>query len=193
MANSLKAARAELDAVREQLAAAQESRAVEEGQRMVGGMMVGTMGTIDREMQADRDERRDHERRERDREDRERANRDRRAPPPPPPPAPAPPPPPAQAVVYPMQDGALAGLMQAIEAESFPRDQLRVLGEAAPANWFVVAQVQRLLKHFDFPNDKLAAARILKPRILDRENYFQLYGSFDFPNDKAELKKILSQ
>jgi hypothetical protein len=189
-AASLKAARAELDSVREQLAAAPESRAAEEGQRMVGGMMVGTMGTIDREMRADRDERREHERREndREREDRERLERDRRPPPPPPPPAA-----PVQPVVYPMNDAALAGLMAAITAESFPRDRLRVLEEAAPSNWFVVAQVQRLLQYFDFPRDRLAAARVLKPRILDRENYFQLYGSFDFPNDKAELKKILSQ
>ena len=104
-----------------------------------------------------------------------------------------PPPPPSQPLVYPIADGALRNLLGAIQAEGFPRERLRVLQQAAPSNWFVVSQVQTLLAAFDFPSDRLNAARALKPRILDRENFFQLYRSFDFPNDKEELKRILAQ
>jgi hypothetical protein len=105
-------------------------------------------------------------------------------------PAPAPP---QQPVVYPLHPQSLAQLKASISEESFPRDQLRVLGSAAPANWFLVAQVKELLALFDFPRDRLKAVELLKPRILDPENSYSLYGSFEFPNDKAELKRILDR
>lgn len=106
---------------------------------------------------------------------------------------PQPPPPPPDARVYPISDSNLKGLISAVDGESFGNDRLRVLGQAAPANWFLVAQVRQLLTRFDFPNDRLEAARLLKPRILDRENFFQLYASFDFAADKATLKEILER
>jgi hypothetical protein len=106
---------------------------------------------------------------------------------------PPPPPPPPQPVVYPIADGDLRGLLAALDGESFSDGRLRVLSQAAPANWFLVSQVQQLLLKFSFSTDKLQAARILKPRILDTGNFFQLYASFDFSSDKEELRKILEQ
>jgi hypothetical protein len=94
-------------------------------------------------------------------------------------------------MAHPMSDASLGELMRAMSRESFPRDRLRVMEQAASVNWFVVGQVQQLLKQFEFPKDRLQAVRVLKPRILDTENYFKLYGSFEFPSDKAELKNIL--
>lgn len=109
------------------------------------------------------------------------------------PPPPQPPPPPPAPVVYPMDGAAFENLRTAIRRESFPRDQLRVLESAAPANWFVTPQVTQILKIYSFPRDRLQAVRVLKPRILDVENYYTLYAAFEFPSDKAELKKILGQ
>lgn len=107
---------------------------------------------------------------------------------------PAPPPPPApQPVVYPIAQSALEELKSALRRESFPRDRLRVLDAASPVNWFLVPQAQEVLAMFEFPRDRLQAMRLLKPRILDVENFYRLYGSFEFPSDKAELKKILNQ
>jgi hypothetical protein len=146
----------------------------------------------------DRDHDRDHDR-DRDRDRRvvvvHRYDTPPGQPPQPMPPQPAPnqPPPPPQPVVYPMADAAFGGLMRAIATESFPNDRLRVLQQAAPANWFLVAQVQEILRQFAFPQDRLRAMRALKPRILDTANYYQLYASFEFPNDKQELKRILEQ
>ena len=100
---------------------------------------------------------------------------------------------PQQPMVYPIADQNMQNLLGAMNRESFPNDRLRVLGQAAPVNYFLVAQVQQILSQFNFPKDRLQAMRILKPRILDTENYYQLYSSFEFPADKNELKKILSQ
>lgn len=109
----------------------------------------------------------------------------------PPPPQEMPPQQPPR--VYPINDPNLQALLGAITRESFPQDKLNVLQQAAPANWFLVAQVQQILSRFEFPRDRLQAMRLLKPRILDTDHYFQLYSSFEFPADKAELKRILSQ
>jgi hypothetical protein len=118
------------------------------------------------------------------------------APPPPPPPQPtyiAPPPPPGQGSVYAINDATLRNLIAAIDRESFANDRMRVLGQAVPTAYFTVAQTQQLLGRFDFPRDRLEAMRMLKPRVLDTNNFFQLYASFDFASDKAELKRILGQ
>ena len=101
--------------------------------------------------------------------------------------------PPPQPVVYPIADPALQNLLTAIKKEPFSNDKLRVLQQAAPVNYFLVAQLQQVLVRFDFPKDKLQAMRVLKPRILNPEQSFQLYSSFSFSSDKEELRKILGQ
>lgn len=111
--------------------------------------------------------------------------------PPPPPVVVRPPPPPPRPVVQPIHPQGLQQLKGALARESFARDRLRVLESAAPANWFVVSQIQEVLAMFEFPKDRLRAMELLKPRMLDPQNGYHLYGSFDFPADKAKLKALL--
>jgi hypothetical protein len=111
----------------------------------------------------------------------------------PPPPVVVQPPPPAQPAVNPMPEREFRQLLGAMQRESFANDKLRVLQQAGPINWFVVAQVQELLGQFTFPKDRLDAMRTLRGRILDTNNTYQLYGAFEFPRDKEELKRILGQ
>jgi hypothetical protein len=192
----LEQARAELADASKQVAGAPDSKLAEEGQRaaigMVNGMMSGTMGMMQGQMEADR---RDARRREReDNTQRQEVVVVHKYEPAPVVHAPPPPPPPSRPMVYPIQDSALRSLLGAIESESFSQEQLTVLGQAAPNNYFVVGQVQQILERFTFSNDKLEAMRLLKPRTLDlSENGFKLYSSFEFSNDKEQLKKILAQ
>lgn len=111
----------------------------------------------------------------------------------PPPPVVVQPPPPAQPAVNPMPERDFRQLMGAMQRESFANDKLRVLDQAAPINWFVVQQVQQIIGLFEFPADRLKAVRAMRGRILDTNNYYQLYGAFEFPRDKEELKRILGQ
>ena len=64
---------------------------------------------------------------------------------------------------------------------------------AAASQYFLVPQVLKLLSRFTFSGDRLAAMRVLWPRVLDRENAYQLYGAFSFYNEKDELRKIIGQ
>lgn len=107
-------------------------------------------------------------------------------------PPPAPPAPP-QPQVYPISEPQLQNLMQAIQKESFGDGKLRVLEAAAPTQYFLVPQVQKILQKFSFGEDKLDAVRLLWPRVLDRENSYQLYQSFSFPAEKDELKNIIGR
>jgi uncharacterized protein DUF4476 len=111
----------------------------------------------------------------------------------PPPPVVVQPPPPAQPAVNPMPEREFHQLMNAMQRESFANDKLRVFEQAAPINWFLVSQVQQVFGLFEFPADRLKAARAVRGRILDTNNMYQLYGAFEFPRDKEELKRILGQ
>jgi hypothetical protein len=107
-------------------------------------------------------------------------------------PPPAPPAPP-QPQVYPVSEDQLQSLMRAIQKESFGDGKLRVLESAAPTQYFLVPQVMKILQKFSFGEDKLDAVRVLWPRVLDRENAYQLYQAFSFPAEKDELKGIIGR
>jgi hypothetical protein len=106
-------------------------------------------------------------------------------------PAPTPPPPPVPAY-QPIADGRLQKLMNAMAREPFGQDKMNVLEDGAEGNYFLVGQVQQVLGQFQFSKDRLQVVRMLWPRVLDRQNGFQLYNAFQFSNDKEELKRIIS-
>ena len=105
---------------------------------------------------------------------------------------PQPPPQPPQPAVQPIPEAMLRSLVVAVRNEPFAEDQLDVLAQAAPTQYFLVNQAQQLLRVFTFSKDRLKAMRLLRPRLLDMENSYKLFESFEFSNDKEELKRILA-
>ncbi len=93
--------------------------------------------------------------------------------------------------VTPLTPEQLETLVSAMNEQSFSDDKLAVLTEAMKEAYVTVAQVRRLLDQLSFPDDKLQALRLLKGRITDPQNKFQLYGAFVHSSDKDEAKKIL--
>lgn len=106
-------------------------------------------------------------------------------------PQPQPPPPPPAPVVQPIPEARLRKLTEAMARESFAREKLVVLRDASQYDNFLVGQTRPLLEQFAFSNDKLEAIRILWPRVLDRNNSFQLYEMFTFSSDKEKLRRII--
>jgi hypothetical protein len=111
------------------------------------------------------------------------------APPPPPPPEPPPPPPGPTAI----SEADLNRIIGAVRAESFSREQLSVLQSAVGSHHFTISQVPRILELFSFSRDQLEALRHLAPRILDKQNGFELFRIFRFRSDKRVAKEILGQ
>ncbi|MDY7229529.1 DUF4476 domain-containing protein [Hyalangium rubrum] len=106
-------------------------------------------------------------------------------------PRPQPPPPPPAPAVQPISETQLDALSRAMNRESFSDGKLRVLESGASQQYFLVPQVLKMIQKFTFLQDKLQVARVLWPRVLDRDNAYQLYSAFQFSSDKEELKRII--
>jgi hypothetical protein len=58
--------------------------------------------------------------------------------------------------------------------------------------FFTVNQVGALIDLFTFGGDKVDSVAILKGRIVDRSNAFQLFDRFTFDSDKEKVKRLLA-
>src|SRR5229473_112456 len=66
----------------------------------------------------------------------------------------------------------------------------REAGDAASA-YFTTAQAGQLIDRLVYRDDKLAAVPILKDRILDKQNAWQLYQHFTYREDKMKVQEML--
>ncbi len=87
----------------------------------------------------------------------------------------------------------LQAIETALEEESFSDAKLALLQEISLQHSFDVAQVKELLEAFSFGDDKVEAAALLHPRIVDPENWFQVYEAFDFETDKEALRARVAE
>ncbi|HYZ90037.1 MAG TPA: DUF4476 domain-containing protein [Myxococcales bacterium] len=82
-------------------------------------------------------------------------------------------------------------LRAALERESGDTGKLAVLRTAAANAFFTTAQAGQLIDRLVYRDDKLAAVPILKDRILDKQNAWQLYQHFTYREDKMKVQEIL--
>lgn len=113
--------------------------------------------------------------------------------PPPPPPEVAPPPPPPPVALPPMDPATFRALVAAVQAESFSEGKLSVLETGVEGSCLLAEQGRSLLGLLSFSGDRLKAARLVAPRIVDRQNAFRLYEAFSFEKDKKALQQILRE
>ena len=90
-----------------------------------------------------------------------------------------------------MPGEAFTRLLATMDQQSFASDKLTVLKEAARSNSFTVVQVKQLLGRMTHSSDKLDLLSVVKKRIFDRKNLFEIYSSLTFSGDKDAAKKIL--
>ncbi|GEM_PF-1572550 len=86
-------------------------------------------------------------------------------------------------------EGDFAGVLAAIEKESFSSGKLEIVKDVSVDRWFTAAQVKRVVETFSFDNDKVEAAVILHPRVVDMENWFRVHDAFSFDSSKDELRR----
>ena len=92
-----------------------------------------------------------------------------------------------------ISDELFGPLAEEVASEAFADDRLSLLRDRAKTHGFTVAQVARLLTAFPYPLDRLRAAKLLWPRVVDRSNGAQLYDSFTFQSEKDELRAVLAE
>jgi hypothetical protein len=92
-----------------------------------------------------------------------------------------------------MEPGSFQRLLGAIRAASFSAEKRRVIEQAAAANFFLVAQCKDIVKSLSFSADQVRAVELIAPRLLDRQNAFELYDVFTFSADKEQVQRILDR
>lgn len=91
-----------------------------------------------------------------------------------------------------MSEAQFQDVLRSMSSHGFSSEQLEVLADVTETNWFFVDQAGRVLELFSFGKDKLAALKLLAPRLLDRQSGYKLYEAFSFEADKKEARRILA-
>jgi|SRR5437868_4796178 len=90
-----------------------------------------------------------------------------------------------------MSDREFRTLRSALDREAGDAAKLAVLRTAASSAFFTTAQAGQLIDRLVYRDDKLAAVPLLKDRILDKQNAWQLYQHFTYREDKMKVQEIL--
>jgi hypothetical protein len=92
-----------------------------------------------------------------------------------------------------MNEKDFRALRGELEHERGDTAKLAILRTAAANAYFTTAQAASLIDRLVYREDKLAAIPILKDRILDRENAWQLYQHFTYREDKIKVQEMLER
>lgn len=101
------------------------------------------------------------------------------------------PPPPPEIGPQPMNSAQFSSLTGAINSEAFGDGKLRTLQSASSGSFFTSQQAKSLVSLYTFGDDKIEAAVMLYPRVLDPENFYIVYGAFNFESEKEEVRQRL--
>jgi hypothetical protein len=89
--------------------------------------------------------------------------------------------------------GEFERIVKSVQDQAFSEDQMRVLRSASADRWFTVDQLKRIMAVFSFSQQQIDSATLLHPRIVDRENWYQVYDALTFSSDKDELRKRVGE
>ena len=81
--------------------------------------------------------------------------------------------------------------LSVVERQTWDKDKIRYIQDAARYNSFTVAQVARLLKLFTWDKEKLQVLEAVALRIRDGYNAYRLIDHFDFDSAQQQARRIL--
>lgn len=81
--------------------------------------------------------------------------------------------------------------IRGIERQTFTKDKLRYIRDAAQLNTFTVQQTSRLLKLFTWDKERLEVLEAIAPHLRDGYNAYRLIELFDFMHAKEQARRIL--
>jgi hypothetical protein len=89
-----------------------------------------------------------------------------------------------------IDEAEFAPILARVAAESFSSDQLTLLRSAAKDRYFTIDQLGRVLDAFAHSSDKIEAAKIVAPRVVDPRNAYQLDAHLTFSSDKEAIHRL---
>jgi hypothetical protein len=82
-------------------------------------------------------------------------------------------------------------LLDGLKKEVFDPGKLAFVENFAAGKPLSCQQAAALLKSFNFDELRIKAAKVLYPRLIDRQNFHEVLGTFIFDNNKAEVRKAV--
>jgi len=89
----------------------------------------------------------------------------------------------------PMAPDDFEALLAALKGAPFSSDKLVLVRDAAKRNRFETDQVLRVVKLFSHGSEQVDAAVAMYPRVVDKKNFFKVYGVLSFSSDRDSLRK----
>ena len=66
---------------------------------------------------------------------------------------------------------------------SFDDERMEVIRTAAGRNWFTCAQLARMLQVLSFEDERIGAAELMAPKLVDRSNDFTVLSALTFDDE----------
>lgn len=98
---------------------------------------------------------------------------------------------PSEDVVYVISDDSLNALLLSIKNANFEAKKMTVLQQAVDYNYFTVAQAKQVIQQFVHEQYRIDVAAMLYPKIVDRENWYQIYDVFTHISSSTKLNAKL--
>lgn len=89
------------------------------------------------------------------------------------------------------QNESFEDFLRAVERQTFTKDKILFIRDAARRNVFTVAQAARLLNQFTWDKEKLQVLEAVGPRLRDGHNAYKLIEYFTFSDAKDKARHIL--
>ena len=92
-----------------------------------------------------------------------------------------------------MEDLAFSDLLETISQQISSKEKQAFVETAANENTFSCDQIVQLIDQYKINQDKLRLLEVLRPKISDKGNTFQIMDALQFTKDKQKVSKILRQ
>lgn len=92
-----------------------------------------------------------------------------------------------------MERNAFDQFVNAVKAEPFDSDRLKMIEGAMVTNDFTSGQCRKLADLYTFDSDKKKIMKLMYPRIHDKENFFMVIESLTFSSDKNEINDFIKE
>ena len=89
-----------------------------------------------------------------------------------------------------ISDAAFGQLMNGLKSNW--AKPLEFLAQAVPRNYFTAAQATEIVKEIKFSRNKIPAAVLLYPQVVDRGNWFVVEQAFTFDRERRELRRQIA-
>ncbi|TYZ11501.1 DUF4476 domain-containing protein [Hymenobacter lutimineralis] len=84
-------------------------------------------------------------------------------------------------------------LVRAAERKAFDKDKLVILQDGVSRAALRTEDLKRLLRVFSFEDQRVALAKYAYGRLIDPQNFYQVYELFSFNSNVKELQEYVSQ